>query len=474
LNRHPLVVALVLGAALFGCGRRSGGDAPDAGGVGGHAGSVAGVGGATGGAGQGGVAGTSAATGGGGTGAGTAGMFVSTGGASPGGATGGADRSGTGGGSAGGNGGAGAASGGRGGMGPVHPLGLNDVTILVPLPGALATPVLLLASDRADDGSALVPRTLVDQLVLDGSSGKPLPTLDTAYDRLHVVAVRFALCDRPLPGACPTSDDARMRLVLQPIDSPGSAQDTGFHAFYTIGNAEIPAAVAALRDLASLVPADNGPLRVSPALSAANPAPYAEKLRAFVRRYGGGRLVRLTMNAQNLLSAQVAWELRGVQKQDDAFVAMTIAGGTEVSERVALSGTTSYDVMPATDTPTGLRTALLQWMFDAMDAEKQRLALASLVAVEDPLRHTADTVACVACHVSTVVLNARTSGNTAALPGRYTSTFNLSTAGGKSAETPRTIRALGYLRQDPMISQRVVNETAQTLQEIEQRYPLLP
>ena len=47
-----------------------------------------------------------------------------------------------------------------------------------------------------------------------------------------------------------------------------------------------------------------------------------------------------------------------------------------------------------------------------------------------------------------------------ALGGRYTSKFDLSTAGGKSAGTPSTLRALGYARRDPMISQRVANETA--------------
>ena len=56
------------------------------------------------------------------------------------------------------------------------------------------------------------------------------------------------------------------------------------------------------------------------------------------------------------------------------------------------------------------------------------------------------------------------------LPGRYTSKFDLSTAGGKSAES-QAIRALGYIARLPLISQRVVNDTAQTLTELEQRYP---
>ena len=40
-----------------------------------------------------------------------------------------------------------------------------------------------------------------------------------------------------------------------------------------------------------------------------------------------------------------------------------------------------------------------------------------------------------------------------------------------SADDDHTIRALGYVDRLPMISQRVVNETAQTLTEIGERYP---
>src|SRR5438105_2753423 len=38
-----------------------------------------------------------------------------------------------------------------GDAGPYYPLGMNDVTILAPLPAAIATPVLLVGGDVADD-----------------------------------------------------------------------------------------------------------------------------------------------------------------------------------------------------------------------------------------------------------------------------------------------------------------------------------
>jgi hypothetical protein len=353
------------------------------------------------------------------------------------------------------------------------PLDMNDVTILVPLPPSNAAPVLLRGADLADDGTSFVPRVLFDRLVKESELGQPI-LMPATHGRLQLVAVRFDLCDRQVPGACPEAEDARLRLVFQPIFTDGLSQDAGFHAFYSIENEEIAAAVAALRDLAKIAPAQAGLLRVSPALSAPNPEAYATKLRAFVKRYGGeSRLVRLTVNAQPEIFGQVRWELRGVEKKGDAFVDMRIVGATAISESVFLNGTPGFDVTPLTDTPAGLSGAITQRTFDAANAATKREYLAALTTVDNPMTHTAETVACVACHVSTVVMSARAASaaiDPLTLPGRYVSTFDLSVAGGKAAET-RATRALGYLGRQPMISQRVVNETAQTLKEIHERYP---
>src|SRR5450631_2361566 len=450
---RALLLALALAAAGAGCGSSPSKTSPDAGGKGGGVGGATGVGGAS---------------GAGGTNGGAGGLSGGAGGS-------------RGAGGASGGGGAGVAgAGGAGGRPDVGDAGvspaleMNDVTILAPLPQSGATPVLLRGSELADDGTAFVPRALFDRLVNDRSTGQSILAADS-YGRLHLVAVRFDLCDRHLPGTCPEAEDARMRLVFQPILDGGAANDVGFHAFCAIRNDEIAGAVAALRDLAATAPAQPGALRVSPALGGATSGAYATKLRAFVKRYGGdARIVRLTMIAQPGMLSQIGWALRGVEKKGDTFVDMTIVGSTDTSESVILNGSPGYDVTPVTDTPAGLLGALKAATFAAADAATKRADLAALVAAENPLSNTAETVPCVACHVSTVVMSGRAYGaviDPLTLPGRYTSRFDLSVAGGKSAETPNTIRALGYLNKDPMISQRVVNDTAQALTEIEDRYP---
>ena len=471
LQTRPCPVGAALAGLLavaVGCGSKAATGGAGGGGRGGGAGTAGAVGAAGAQAGAGASTPGAAGTNGG---AGTTGEAGTTGGAG----TGGIAGAGAAGATSGGGG-----SGGKGGAIPFYPLDMNDATILIPPPQSIATPVLLRGTDLADDGTVFVPRALFDPLATS-SIGGPIATavaphkVTEKYDRLHLVAVRFDLCDRHLPGACPPAEDGRMRLVFQLATDGSGAEDVGFHAFYAIRNDEIAGAVAALRDLAGAAPPQSGALQVSPALSAADHTAYAAKLRAFVKRYGGEtRLVRLTINAINQNFSQTTWEFRGVEKNGDAFVAIPIVGSTETSEQVALTGMPGYDTFPVADTPPGLQGASKQYMFNAADAATKRGYLAALAAADNPLSHTAETVACAVCHVSTVLLGARAMASTIdplTLPGRYTSTYDLSISGGQSAQTQTTLRALGYLGTQPMISQRVVNDTAQTLKEIDQRFP---
>jgi hypothetical protein len=101
-------------------------------------------------------------------------------------------------------------------------------------------------------------------------------------------------------------------------------------------------------------------------------------------------------------------------------------------------------------------------------------ALGALVAAQNPMQHTAQTVQCIACHVSTYLLEHRAAValvDPTTLPGRFASPYDLSIAAGMSATNERSLRALGWLHDMPAISQRVANDTAEVLAEIAQRFP---
>src|SRR5437867_4150599 len=93
-------------------------------------------------------------------------------------------------------------------------LGLNDVSMLVPLPGSTLAPVLLRAGDASDAGAPIVPRALWQRLVV-APPGWPVSgdEVDEAnYDRLEIVAVRFDLCVRAAVGACAAGAPGQLRL----------------------------------------------------------------------------------------------------------------------------------------------------------------------------------------------------------------------------------------------------------------------
>lgn len=345
-----------------------------------------------------------------------------------------------------------------------QPLGMNDVSMLVPLPGPGETTILTLG-----DGD-LVPRALFDRLVT-----APGDVLDP-YEAFHVVAIRVDLCDRVAAGPCP-DEDGRLRLVLQPLrGEPLEANDVALHAFFSIPKAELGSVVDELRALAAIAQTPTtAALAVSPPLVAGNAA-YATRLHALVTAYAtSDRLTRLTLFAQDAMASALIWAFRGEERRGDSFTRMAIPGVGVLQQRTVLSGSdTTYNTSPVADAPAGFMLALASDRFAVATSAERMLALESLAAVQNPGAHGADTVQCVACHVSTFLTARRSTVagvDPRAIAGTFESPFDLATTGGISTTNDRALRAFGWVRRDPAISQRVVNETAQVLAEIDDRFP---
>lgn len=365
--------------------------------------------------------------------------------------------------------------------GPAWPLGMNDVTILTPLPANMSSPVLLRGTDVGQDGAPLVPRDLYERLsgptCFNGSDScvGAFPVLQTLdYERLHLVAVRFDLCDRNLPGTCAEGEDGRLRLVWQPMRSDTTFVDAGLHAFFSIPSAQLPSALATLRELAQLQDAPvTSALSVSPGLSDPGKPTYAEGLRAFVRAHAlRAQLVRLTFNAQPGSLSEIRWLLRGLERRADGmFYDIVIPGSTAVRQDVLLRGV-GFAASPNVDLPAGLASVLSTAMFEAASPDAQVAMLEALLTVDHPAKVAPDTAPCVACHTSTLLLDRRSPGGTQHLRGAYVTSHNVSIDAGRVApNSGTTLRALGYATRTPVISRRVAHETAQVLTEIELRFP---
>lgn len=370
--------------------------------------------------------------------------------------------------------------------GHARALGMNDVTILTPVPANPAnSPVLMLGSDPTDDGRAMVPRALFDRLAGPFAGDMVKAVRAEGYEALHLVAVRLDLCERAQPGPCGPTEDGRLRLVFQQFlgfSSTGNTPaffDTSFHALYTIPNAELAASVAELRALAAIQDAPvEGPLRPSPALSDVSKpvyAQYAAAARRFVKaRALEARLAQLTLNTQPQEYAQVRWLFRGLARAGDgSFQELPIAGSSASTLHVFLAGN-GYDVRDAGVAPEGLNDLLSYKAYGEAEPPRQLSAVATMLAVDNPLRHGTATASCVACHTATALREIRAATiDLKNFPEGYKSTRDLSVDAGVLPDSLGTLRALGFAGWDAkvVISRRVVNETAQVLDEIALRYP---
>lgn len=351
-----------------------------------------------------------------------------------------------------------------------HPLGMNDVTWLFPLPG-------LVSLAPRGDAPPLVTRGLVAGMALRGDLA-PKSGAAFAIDDFHVVALRFDLCERAAIRPCADGEDGRLRLVLQPVftDAAGalSTHDIALHAFYPLPAADLAAVVAELRDLARIAatPLD-APLGVTTALAVPG---YADRLRTLVDRYARwDHLVRLTAFGQLARSAAFAWSFRGVDVAADgalAAIAIPEIGASEQTVLVA-GGDTVYQTEPLADAPAGFALALNGMQFATAAPADQRASLAALVAIENPTLHDTVNAQCASCHVATFLTARRAAVagvDLDGLPGRFTSPYNtrIDNLGQRDG---RVLRALGYASELPVVSQRVANDTAQVLTEVDARFP---
>jgi hypothetical protein len=349
------------------------------------------------------------------------------------------------------------------------PLGLNDVSVLLPLPvdGAAAG---YLTPESAGMKGALLPRAIYDQV----PSFPVVPADGLAYERMRVVALRFDGC-----GGLPTDCHGEVRLVMQPIQDDGSARDSALHLFYRLtpqALAEVVDGLRALRAAAPEAPVD-GPLDVHPSLVTQGVGgPYAQGLKALVLAHAGQEnLTRVTFFLRAPPVTEV-WFFGGLEPKDGVWSPMTIVGLGEGNQRVILSRVPNgheFDVTPAATSPEDGRLFLSsEGTIEATDEQRAR-TMASYLRVENPKTWVPDQLPCAGCHLATYVTahTRRTFGiDTSRAPERFVSATRSLLLKGRAETTPASLRAFGWFGREPMIAQRTVNETAAVLDDLESRF----
>lgn len=352
---------------------------------------------------------------------------------------------------------------------PPPSLGMNDVSVLFPLPDRLSAPGYLRATDQGAHG-ILLPRKVFDLI----PTFPVVPAEGLVYDRMRVLSLRFDGCGGPRDDCHP-----QIRLVLQPLRDDGLARDSALHVFYRLGPASMGEVVGALRRMRALAPGlTDGPLDVNPALAAQGVmGPWGAALRELLLRHiGEQRLTRMTFFLR-APPVQEVWFFGGVERTDGAFVVMDIVGVGRGNQRVIRTEEAQgyrYDLTPEGATPEDHGAVLSAAASARVSAEARNAALASLHRVENPERYVPDQLPCAGCHLATYLLAeaGRTHGVTPEgfAADRFTSRHDLSLRGG-SGDVSSSLRAFGWFNADAMIAQRTVNESAAVIDDLDRRYP---
>lgn len=349
---------------------------------------------------------------------------------------------------------------------PPRALGMNDVTIVLPLPADPSQPVLARLFDSA---TPLVDPDWFDAMVFTRRDLGAKDNIAFTRTSFHIVAVRVDLCDRVAPGPCPAGADGRLRLVAQPIvaDPDVEALDVGVHLFYPIPAAELPDVIEELRALAAMRDRPDGPLAVSTADSA-----YLARLRTLVLRYATWpQLARFTANGQHQGATGNSWLFRELD-QDGASYTPALIPNANAYEQDALlqGGDITYVSEQITDVPVGFESSIDGLRFQALSPADKATAVDAIAAMENPTLHDAFDTQCLGCHVGSYIGPYRAGELGVAIessPSWYRSTHDLTVP----APDTKHVRGLGYFATTLVISQAAANETANVLDEISARFP---
>lgn len=351
----------------------------------------------------------------------------------------------------------------------------TDVTIIYPLPPASDINLMVWGNTLSVSYGRLVPQAAFNQITipLDPRAGsKTRTTGTTAWNELRLVGVRLDPCFGSRGEVPDAQCKNQVRLVFQGIhgvNNTSAGEDGAIHVLYELPRAEL---LTLAREIISLTDREGGytpgPLGAHPILQRQGIwGGFAQGLKTLLRHYvGEDRAVRMTFFAR-VDALQSAWRFGGFDHKGAVWERLQIPT-TTTNEQELLGGfPNAGELAGSTSTPgtsgDDLRLLLNSSMANLADDAARRAAFGAALRIENPGKHTPDTVDCLSCHVA---MAARSLGESkyglsaVGHPDRFTSTRDLRYTP-PSEPSLENLHALSYLGTELGVNQRTANETAE-------------
>ncbi|NUN04474.1 MAG: hypothetical protein HUU57_01820 [Bdellovibrio sp.] len=355
---------------------------------------------------------------------------------------------------------------------------LNDVSYLMPLPKKVATDSLLSLKSSAR-GGFLLREALVQRLPILS----PQLTREQAAASLRVMAVRIDPCF-PLPT--PQSCQKQIRLVWQPLESDRRNQvktiDAALHSFYVLTDAEFATLLKDLEEWKKTYAINTNfvPLQIHPAWAAdgdSSPA-LAEFHKIITKLAGLENLSRVTVMV--LRGAGDMWAFAGFEMKDGKMELMRIPRIDRMSQAfinlaVPSDHFTGGGILPL---PTGADTlSTITNESEHLDVNSEdtiRKEIKAAYRIENPKNHTPENMDCVSCHVAQPAIHWALNKQAHLKLDQLWSheiyknpKYDLTNVSPDLLNT-QIIRGFGYFGRNMAISQRVINESAEVADQLNQ------
>lgn len=358
---------------------------------------------------------------------------------------------------------------------------LNDVSYLMPLPQTMQDTGLLKISAKGRGGD-LIPGVLIDQIPFLS----PHLNKENAKEVLRVFGVRIDPCF-PLPT--PQSCQKQMRIVWQPVekDFDGKVRtvDAALHSFYVLNDSEFSALLSDITTWKKKysVQTEYLPLQVHPAWQQeGTQSPSLAAFHKIVLKYAGkenlSRVTAMLLRRGGLMWTFVGYEVAGDQlntldiprlngKQAQGFINLAFP-----PDKFSNGGISPFPSGPDIVNTLVRGSDLLEERDEDVIRNESRAAF----RIENPKVFNPENMDCATCHVAQPaihwVLNNRPNLKVDQIWNAdiyKNMKYNLENQSPGVANT-QIIRAFGYFGTDMAVSQRVINESAEVADSLNQTH----
>lgn len=355
---------------------------------------------------------------------------------------------------------------------------LNDLTHLYPLPERQNVRFMLQPQSAGTKGE-LLSYDIFQRLPNIVPSFEP----DKMYQQSwKVVAVRIDPCNAEIstPNAC----QAQVRLVWQPLvirEAQVTTLDASIHTFYVLNRNEFQQMMLSYQNFQSRYAIrDAAALQVSPKIKSLGYASsywqdYTKWILSFI---GKQNLSRVTFMIVNPLGN--FWVFAGYEYSQGQMQILDIPGIGKKSQLITATQLGSAETFFKVNPMPANNNLYFQFLVNSEKAKKTftqeqilNVARTSFV-IENPLRHHSGTIDCASCHLSRSVTSLmKTSFPQWSWPELLKGSAYFGNAVSNVVMqrplSSEVLRMLGYFNKTPIISDRVLHETEESLKNLNRR-----